>query len=152
MKAQGTGGSILFIASISAHRVKYPQPQASYNVSKSGVLQLKSTLAAEWAHYGIRVNSISPGYMDTILNEGSGLVESRRVWAERNPIGRMGSPQELTAPVVMLCSEFGGSYLNGADIVVDGEYALEIDGLKYMLTRHFVRWRIGVLIREDWLT
>ncbi|KAL4908301.1 hypothetical protein BDW74DRAFT_147225 [Aspergillus multicolor] len=119
MVAQGTGGSITFIASISAHRVNFPQPQVAYNVSKTGLLMMKNSLAAEWARYGIRTNSISPGYMDTILNEGDGLNEHRRIWAERNPFGRMGAPQELTGVVVMLASQAGG-YINGADIVVDG--------------------------------
>lgn len=60
---QGKGGSIVFTASISGHRVNYPQPQVAYNVSKAAILALKSSLAAEWAVHGIRVNSISPGYM-----------------------------------------------------------------------------------------
>ncbi|MCJ1267869.1 hypothetical protein MMC22_007755 [Lobaria immixta] len=111
--------SILFVASISAHRTNYPQPQASYNASKAALLSLKSSLAAEWARYGIRVNSISPGYMDTMLNEGPGLAPARRVWAQRNPTGRMGAPEELTGPVVLLCSA-AGSYITGTDLVVDG--------------------------------
>ncbi|KAK7424839.1 hypothetical protein QQZ08_008469 [Neonectria magnoliae] len=119
MVQQGTGGRIVFTASISAHRVNYPQPQVAYNVSKAALLMLKSSLAAEWARYGITVNSISPGYMDTILNEGDGLAEARKVWQERNPSGRMGIPEELTGVVVMLLSR-AGSYINGADIVVDG--------------------------------
>ncbi|KAF6818993.1 short chain dehydrogenase reductase family [Colletotrichum musicola] len=80
---------------------------------------LKSSLAAEWARYGINVNSISPGYMDTVLNEGEGLAEARRIWAERNPAGRMGMPEEVAGVVVMLCSK-AGSYFNGSDLVVDG--------------------------------
>ncbi|KAE8394143.1 hypothetical protein BDV23DRAFT_147950 [Aspergillus alliaceus] len=119
MVAQGTGGSITFIASISAHRVNFPQPQAAYNVSKAALLMLKSCLAAEWARYGIRTNSISPGYMDTILNEGEGIAEHRRIWAQRNPSGRMGSPSELTGAIVLLASS-ANTYINGADIVVDG--------------------------------
>ncbi|KAH7925094.1 NAD(P)-binding protein [Leucogyrophana mollusca] len=119
MIQQGTGGSIVFTASISAHSVNFPQPQVSYNVSKGALLQLKSSLAAEWARYGIRVNSLSPGYMDTILNEGAGLEEARKIWASRNPMGRMGDPSELTGVVVLLCSR-AGKYINGADIVVDG--------------------------------
>ncbi|KAL4867035.1 hypothetical protein BDV12DRAFT_210211 [Aspergillus spectabilis] len=120
MIAQGTGGSITFIASISAHRVNYPQPQIAYNVSKTGILMLKNCLAAEWARYGIRTNSISPGYMDTILNEGDGLDVHRRVWAERNPFGRMGVPRELAGAVILLSSREAGGYINGADLVVDG--------------------------------
>lgn len=111
--------SILFVASISAHRTNYPQPQASYNASKAALLSLKSSLAAEWARYGIRVNSISPGYMDTVLNEGPGLERARGVWAQRNPTGRMGAPEELTGPVVLLCSS-AGSYITGSDLVIDG--------------------------------
>lgn len=120
MVAQGKGGSIMFTASISAHRVNFPQPQAAYNVSKAAIVALKSSLAAEWARYGIRVNSLSPGYMDTILNEGSGLDEARRMWTAHNPSGRMGAVGELDATVVMLCSR-GGSYVTGADFLVDGE-------------------------------
>jgi sorbose reductase len=119
MVKQGTGGSIIFTASISAHRVNFPQPQAAYNVSKAALLSLKSCLAAEWARYGIRTNTISPGYMDTILNEGEGISEARNIWAERNPMGRMGVPSELTGAVVLLASS-AGTYINGADIVVDG--------------------------------
>jgi len=73
---------------------------------------LKNSLAAEFARYGIRVNSISPGYMDTILNEGEGIAEGRRIWAERNPMGRMGTPDELTGAVVLLASN-AGSYMTG---------------------------------------
>lgn len=119
MVSQGTGGSITFVSSISAHRVNYPQPQAAYNVSKAAVLMLKNSLAAEWARFGIRTNSISPGYMDTILNEGDGLADHRKTWASRNPTGRMGSPSELTGAAVLLTSS-ASTYINGADIVVDG--------------------------------
>lgn len=109
---QKAGGSILFTASISGHRVNFPQPQVAYNVSKAALITLKNSLAAEWARYGIRVNSISPGYMDTILNEGQGIAEARAVWAERNPMGRMGTPSELTGAVVLLSSS-AGTYMNG---------------------------------------
>ncbi|TAQ91144.1 hypothetical protein B7494_g496 [Chlorociboria aeruginascens] len=119
MIAQGTGGSIVFTASFSAHRVNYPQPQVAYNVSKGAILSLKNSLAAEWARYGIRVNSISPGYMDTILNEGEGLAEAKAIWMSRNPMGRMGTPNELTGTVILLASH-AGTYITGTDIVVDG--------------------------------
>ncbi|KAL8833765.1 MAG: hypothetical protein Q9170_004098 [Blastenia crenularia] len=119
MVAAQTPGTVLFIASISAHRTNFPQPQAAYNASKAALLSMKSSFAAEWAQHGIRVNTISPGYMDTILNEGAGLEEARSTWTGRNPMGRMGQPEELTGPVVMLCSS-AGSYITGADLVVDG--------------------------------
>jgi sorbose reductase len=117
--AQGTSGSIVFTASISAHATNYPQPQAAYNSSKTALLSLAKSLAAEWSSYGVRVNTISPGYMDTVLNEGEGLERARKSWNERNPMGRMGAPWEITGPLVMLCSE-AGKYVNGTDLVVDG--------------------------------
>lgn len=121
MAAQKTGGSsITLVASISAHRVNFPQAQAAYNVSKAANVALKSSLAAEWAVHGIRVNSISPGYMDTILNAGEGNIKTaRESWAERNPMGRMGALGELDGVCVLLASR-AGSYINGADMVVDG--------------------------------
>ena len=149
----GHGGKIVLISSISGHRVNYPQPQLAYNVSKAAVLHLRDSLAAEWTRYGIRVNSISPGYMDTVLNEGEDLAPWRQIWADRNPMRRMGSPLELTGPVVFLCSDIGGSYVNGADLVVDGEL-LPLSGLVYyisgreMLTDMFDRWWIGFLDRH----
>ncbi|KAI2638437.1 oxidoreductase-like protein [Xylaria nigripes] len=109
-----TGGSMIFVASISAHQVNFPQPQVPYNVSKAGVRAMVRSLAGEWARYGIRVNSISPGYMDTILNEGAGLEEARKLWLSRHPMGRMGQPDELSGVVVMLASR-AGSYFNGSD-------------------------------------
>ncbi|KAI0204349.1 oxidoreductase-like protein [Astrocystis sublimbata] len=118
-----TGGSIVLVASISAHQVNFPQPQVPYNVSKAGVKAMARSLAAEWARYGIRVNSISPGYMDTILNEGDGLQEARNMWFSRHPLGRMGQPEELCGVVIMLAGR-AGSYFNGSDLLVDGGQTL----------------------------
>ena len=63
-KAQG---SMVFIGSMSGAIVNVPQPQAPYNAAKAAVRHLASSLAVEWAHAGIRVNCISPGYMLTAL-------------------------------------------------------------------------------------
>ncbi|KAI1349167.1 oxidoreductase-like protein [Xylaria sp. FL0043] len=123
MIAHKTGGSIVFVSSVSAHQVNFPQPQASYNVSKAGVKAMVRSLAGEWARYGIRVNSISPGNMDTILNEGDGLEEARRIWLNPHPLGRMGQPDELCGVVVMLASR-AGSYFNGSDLLIDGGQTL----------------------------
>jgi sorbose reductase len=119
LRAQNTGGSIVFTASISAHHTNFPQPQCAYNSSKTALLSLAKSLAAEWSSYGIRVNCLSPGYMDTILNEGDGLKRARDTWNGRNPMGRMGHPWELTGPLITLVSN-AGRYINGTDIIVDG--------------------------------
>lgn len=119
----GRPASLVLAASISAHRVNFPQPQAAYNASKAAVRHMASSLAAEWARYGIRVNTISPGYMDTILNEGDGLKVARDAWRDRNVMGRMGDPEELCGAVVLLASQ-AGSYITGTDLVVDGGQTL----------------------------
>ncbi|KAJ3507814.1 hypothetical protein NLJ89_g6094 [Agrocybe chaxingu] len=119
MIKQGTGGSIVFTASIAAHRIIYPVPQAAYNVSKGGILQLKSSLAAEWAQYGIRVNSISPGFFETVMTRQPGAQSGVETWEKRCPLGRMGQPDELTGPIIMFCSP-AGRFITGTDIIVDG--------------------------------
>lgn len=119
MVAQKTRGSIIMTASISAHRPNWPQPQVHYNVSKAGVLAMKDSLAAEWGVHGIRVNTISPGYMDTVLNEGAGLDWHKEQWYHRHPMGRMGQPEELVGAVVLLASR-AGTYITGEDIRCDG--------------------------------
>ncbi|MCJ1297760.1 hypothetical protein MMC08_000548 [Hypocenomyce scalaris] len=124
MISQATGGTILLIASMSAHIVNYPQPQMAYNVSKAGVLNLTRSLAAEWARYGIRVNSISPGYMDTVQTQGPGIQGAKDIWVSRNPMGRMGQPEELEGAIVLLCGRRSGSYMNGTDIILDGGQSL----------------------------
>jgi len=118
MIKQGTGGSIVFTASIAGQRALFPSPAAAYGFSKAGLLQLKSSLAAEWAQYGIRVNSISPGYMDTrMIDRAPSNV--RKIWEERNPMGRIGDPSELAGAIILFCSP-AGRYITGVDIVVDG--------------------------------
>ncbi|CUS14672.1 unnamed protein product [Tuber aestivum] len=119
MIEQGTGGSIVLIASISGHTANFPQPQVCYNASKAGVIMTAKSLAAEWGRYRIRVNTISPGYMDTVLNEGKGLDGHKAQWYSRTPLGRMGGKDELNGAVVLLCSE-AGSFITGTDIKVDG--------------------------------
>jgi len=67
LMARKAPGSLVFIGSMSGAIVNVPQPQAPYNASKAAVRHLASSLAVEWAHAGIRVNCISPGYMLTAL-------------------------------------------------------------------------------------
>nr|POF04245.1 nadp-dependent mannitol dehydrogenase [Quercus suber] len=119
MIKKGNRGSIVLMASISGHVTNFPQPHVHYNASKAALLSMKSSLAAEWATHGISVNTISPGYMDTVLNEGEHLEALRQAWNHRIPYGRMGQPEEVTGAVILLVSK-AGSYITGADILVDG--------------------------------
>lgn len=121
MIAQGNGGSIIFVASMSGSIVNWPQPQCAYNASKAGVRHLMKSLAAEWAVYGIRCNSISPGYMDTALTRSFDTLFNE--WKEHTPLGRLGDPDELSGCVIWLASE-ASSYCTGSDIVIDGGYTV----------------------------
>lgn len=123
MIAQRTPGSIINIASMSGSIVNYPQEQCAYNASKAAVMQLTKSLAAEWAMYGIRVNSISPGYMDTALNRVPALDAQKVIWVERTPAKRLGAVDELNGLAVYLASEASG-FMTGADCVIDGGYTL----------------------------
>ena len=121
MLAHG-GGSIINTASMSGHIVNVPQPQCGYNASKAGVMQLTKSLAVEWAKKGVRVNSISPGYIGTELVLAAphlkALIEQ---WNAMAPMGRMGKPEELQSIVVYLAGDTA-SFTTGSDFVVDGAF------------------------------
>ena len=121
MLANG-GGSIINTASMSAHIVNVPQPQCAYNASKAGVIQLTKSLAVEWAKRGVRVNSISPGYIGTelILNSPT-LIPLIEKWNEMAPMGRVGKPEELKAICVYLAGDTS-SFTTGSDFIIDGAF------------------------------
>jgi NAD(P)-dependent dehydrogenase (short-subunit alcohol dehydrogenase family) len=117
-------GSIVNVASISGMIVNRPQPQSTYNISKAGVIMLTKSLAAEWAPHGIRVNAVSPGYINTEMT-GKGLQNQAwsSVWLDMTPLGRVGEPSEVSAAVVYLASD-ASSYVTGSNLVIDGGYTL----------------------------
>ena len=115
-------GSIINMASMSAHVVNVPQKTSNYNASKAGVVQLTKCLAVEWAPHNIRVNSISPGYTLTELAR-SFSEELMRQWIGKIPMGRMADPTELQGAVLYLASD-ASSYCTGTDLIIDGGYTL----------------------------
>ncbi|KAM0723535.1 hypothetical protein Q7P37_000522 [Cladosporium fusiforme] len=118
-----TGGSIINIASMSGTVVNYPQEQSCYNASKAGVVQLTKSLAAEWARHNIRVNSISPGYMDTALNRVPALDAQKRIWIDQTPQKRLGSVDDLNNLAVYLASS-GSAFMTGNNCLIDGGYSV----------------------------
>ncbi|KAL9001730.1 MAG: hypothetical protein Q9188_005309 [Gyalolechia gomerana] len=122
MIAKESGGSIIFTASMSGFVVNTPQPHPAYAVSKAGVHHLARSLAGEWVGYKIRVNSISPGIMNTRLSGGSAQAELRKLWLEKSPMG-IGEPEDLTGAIILLCSE-ASKFITGVDIKLDGGYTL----------------------------
>jgi len=112
-------GSIINTASMSGHVVNYPQGQCAYNASKAGVILLTKSLAAEWAKYNVRVNSISPGYVVTEMTMSD--KDWIPIWKEHTPMKRLGNPEELQGTVLYLASD-ASTYTTGTDIIIDGGY------------------------------
>jgi NAD(P)-dependent dehydrogenase (short-subunit alcohol dehydrogenase family) len=114
----GVGGSIINIASVGG--MKATLEQSHYCAAKGGVIALTRAMAAELAPYGIRVNAISPGIVETDFNRHL-LADPafRAMRAERNPLGRVALPAELAAAALLLASD-DGSFITGSNLVVDG--------------------------------
>jgi NAD(P)-dependent dehydrogenase (short-subunit alcohol dehydrogenase family) len=117
MKEQGSGGAIVNIASILGFRVA--GQLSAYIASKAGLVQLTKAMALELARYGIRVNALCPGYMETDLNREFFASEVGRALVRRIPQRRLGRPEELAGPLLLLCSD-AASYMTGSTLVVDG--------------------------------
>lgn len=121
MIEKGIRGSIINMASMSGSIVNIPQWQCSYNASKAAVIHMTRSLAVEWAEYGIRVNSLSPGYIATPMSVDT-PKELKEAWTPLMPLHRMGKPEELIPAVLYLASDAAG-YTTGSDILVDGAYS-----------------------------
>jgi len=112
-------GSFVITASMSGHIANFPQEQTSYNVAKAGCIHMARSLANEWRDFA-RVNSISPGYIDTGLSD---FVDKKTqdLWKSMIPMGRDGEAKELKGAYVYLVSD-ASTYTTGADILIDGGY------------------------------
>lgn len=117
MMAQGKGGSIINIASILGYRVS--KSLGSYIAAKSGVVRLTQAMALEWARFGIRVNSIAPGYFPTEINDNFLETEVGKMMLKQVPMRRAGDTRELAGPLLLLASD-AGSYMTGSNLTVDG--------------------------------
>ena len=111
-------GRIINVASMLSYQGGIRVP--SYTASKSAVKGLTMTLANEWAPYGITVNAIAPGYMETNNTVALRADKNRNAAIlERIPAGRWGTPDDMKGAVVFLASK-AASYITGFTLAVDG--------------------------------
>ena len=120
MKRSG-GGKIINIASIWGD--KTVAKRLCYTTSKSALIGMTKTLAAELAEYNIQVNTISPGFTDTKLTR-SILTDSQiSELVSKVPMKRMATPQEIANAVIFLCSDLN-TYITGQNIIIDGGFSI----------------------------
>lgn len=114
----GHGGTVVMIGSINSI-VGNPGASA-YCASKGGVLMLGRTLALDWAPYGIRVNVVGPGVVNTPMSARSlADPEKRAKMMEKTPLGRPAPPEEIASVIAFLTSD-GSAFMTGAYVPVDG--------------------------------
>ena len=95
-------------------------PGSSYGISKQGVIQLCQRVTPAWAKRGARINSISPGLIDTAMGKQEfAHQEMMAVMLQKTPVGRWGTGEEIAEVATFLCSE-KASFVTGIDILVDG--------------------------------
>jgi len=136
----GRGGAIVNIASLNAH---VPMHAGSAYVSaKAGVEALTRNGALEFAEYGIRVNAILPGLVQTPLTRRHfDNPDALAAFVQRIPLGRPAQPEEIASPCLYLASD-DASYVSGASLLVDGAWA--VSGYPDMRPfRGPVRWNGG---------
>ncbi len=121
MADQESGGAIVNISSLLAERVS--KSEISYCVSKAGLSHMTRALAYEWAKYGIRVNAIAPGYVETDLNRAFLQSDAGQAMKKNLPIRRFGTPEDLDGALLYLCSG-ASSWTTGTVLTVDGGHAL----------------------------
>jgi NAD(P)-dependent dehydrogenase (short-subunit alcohol dehydrogenase family) len=113
----GTPGAVVNIASIVGHRVS--GGLMPYAVSKAGIVQMTRALAMEWARHGIRVNALSPGYIETDLNREFLQSDAGARLRSNVPQRRFGQPDDLDGALLLLASD-AGRFITGVSLPVDG--------------------------------
>ncbi|MEI9905540.1 MAG: SDR family NAD(P)-dependent oxidoreductase [Asticcacaulis sp.] len=118
MVAQGRGGSIVAISSISA--LVGGEMQSHYTPTKAGVHSLMQSTAIALGRHGIRCNSVMPGTVATDINKDDLADPDKRAYMEKRiPLGRLGRPEDIAKVVVFLASDLS-AYVTGASVLADG--------------------------------
>ncbi|MGC9104798.1 MAG: SDR family NAD(P)-dependent oxidoreductase [Candidatus Methanodesulfokora sp.] len=132
LMVESGGGSIINVASVSGF---LPTVRSgAYSPSKAGVIMLTKLAAVEWGKYGIRVNAICPGPVETDLLREEFTEEELKIRRNLIPLGRLGKAEDIAKLALFLASD-DSSYITGAAFVVDGGMTPSY----YLLTEKFLR-------------
>lgn len=117
-------GSIVTVGSMSGLISNKPQRQVHYNAAKAGVHHMTRSLAGEWAERGVRVNSVAPTYVDTVMSRG-GFTEPTLfpVWMDGTPMKRVAKSEEIASAILFLAAD-ASSAMTGSIVVVDCGYTI----------------------------
>jgi NAD(P)-dependent dehydrogenase (short-subunit alcohol dehydrogenase family) len=118
-----TRGRIVNIASVQSFVHMRTPNSAAYTTSKHGVLGFTRALAAELGKYGIRVNAIGPGLIETPLNAAvrANSPDLIKIFMDHTPLGRAGKPEDIVGPAIFLASDMS-AYVTGSIVMADGGY------------------------------
>lgn len=121
MAERKRGGAIVNIASVLGERII--PGVAGYTAAKAGLLHLTRHMAVELARHNIRANAIAPGYIASDINAEFFASDAGQAMVKRIPQRRLGKPDDLTGPLLLLCSE-AGAHMTGSVVTVDGGHGV----------------------------
>lgn len=121
MRQHGLGGVIVNVASILG--LRGAAQVAAYSASKAALINLTQSMALEFVRYGIRVNALAPGYIETDLNRDFLNSAAGQPLLKRIPLRRFGEPSDLDGALLLLASD-AGRYMTGTVVVVDGGHII----------------------------
>ena len=119
----GRGGAIINVASIAG--LGAAPELSAYATSKAAVIQLTRVMATELWRHGVRVNALCPGFFRTEMNEAFFGSEQGQQYLRRIPPRRLGRPDELTGPLLLLASD-ASSFMTGVALPVDGGHSIRL--------------------------
>jgi NAD(P)-dependent dehydrogenase (short-subunit alcohol dehydrogenase family) len=119
MRERGAG-SIVNIASVSG--IRGNSGRVAYGSSKGALITMTKVMAVEWARFGIRVNALAPGPIETPLVRDVHTEQARADWHAAVPQRRYGTPDELTGAAIFLLDSRRSSFVTGQTLCVDGGF------------------------------
>lgn len=118
--AKRSGGAIVNIASVSGLRGS--KGRSAYGASKGAVVILTQVLANDLARFGIRVNAVAPGPIDTPMVKAMHVDKDRALWHRHLPMRRYGTPEEIAKPIAFLLDASKASFITGEILAIDGGF------------------------------